>query len=64
MLCQADTTLEEDHPQWVDDADGNHLYADHAANGVGAVHRCKDWTAVRSYLKEHPASDAIPQLRS
>ena len=60
VLCQADTTLEEDHPQWVDDANGNHRYVDHTANGVGAVHRCRDWTAVRSYLKEHPASDPMP----
>lgn len=51
VLCYADITLEVDTPVMVDGQ------LEHAAGGVGMVHRCKDWTAVRSYLEENPASD-------
>ncbi|KAG6331159.1 hypothetical protein ID866_7931 [Astraeus odoratus] len=27
----------------------------HTANGVGAVHRCKDWTKLREYMLENPS---------
>ena len=51
VLCNADTTLEPDHPGVKDGK------LTHAAGGVGSVHRCKDWTAVRRYLEENPAHD-------
>ncbi|KAI0296491.1 hypothetical protein B0F90DRAFT_1563807, partial [Multifurca ochricompacta] len=48
ILCKADTTLEEtvfkkveDHNEWRA-----------GANGVGMVHRCRDWTAVWKYMRE------------
>ncbi|KAI0828644.1 hypothetical protein BC628DRAFT_1409196 [Trametes gibbosa] len=49
VLCRADTTLEPDEPglrggRW-----------EHAASGVGAVHRCRDWTVLRRWMDEHPA---------
>ncbi|KAG1753370.1 hypothetical protein EDB19DRAFT_1600046, partial [Suillus lakei] len=50
LLCHADTTLEVDIPQISQD-DGK-LY--HTANGVGSVHRCRDWTVLRQYMLEHP----------
>ncbi|RDX45175.1 hypothetical protein OH76DRAFT_1486491 [Lentinus brumalis] len=49
VLCYADTTLEVDHPGLLDGK------WEHAANGVGSVHRCKDWTVLREYMDEHPA---------
>ncbi|KAJ3003733.1 hypothetical protein NUW54_g5155 [Trametes sanguinea] len=49
VLCHADATLEPDEPGV---RDGRW---EHAASGVGAVHRCRDWTALRRYLDEHPA---------
>lgn len=51
LLCHADTTLEVDIPQISPD-DGK-LY--HTANGVGSVHRCRDWTVLRQYMLEHPS---------
>lgn len=51
LLCHADTTLEVDIPQISQD-DGK-LY--HTANGVGSVHRCRDWTVLRQYMLEHPS---------
>ncbi|KAI0325173.1 hypothetical protein GY45DRAFT_1340294 [Cubamyces sp. BRFM 1775] len=53
VLCLADATLEPDEPgvregQW-----------EHASSGVGAVHRCRDWTVLRQYLDEHPAEDLV-----
>ncbi|KAH9852241.1 hypothetical protein C2E23DRAFT_731274 [Lenzites betulinus] len=49
VLCRADTTLEPDEPglrggRW-----------EHAASGVGAVHRCRDWTVLRRWMDDHPA---------
>ncbi|KAL1949060.1 hypothetical protein VTO73DRAFT_10866 [Trametes versicolor] len=49
VLCHADTTLEPDEPGV---RDGRW---EHAASGVGAVHRCRDWTVLRRWLDEHPA---------
>ncbi|OJT08125.1 hypothetical protein TRAPUB_980 [Trametes pubescens] len=49
VLCHADTTLEPDEPGV---RDGRW---EHAASGVGAVHRCRDWTVLRKWLDEHPA---------
>ncbi|KAI0370521.1 hypothetical protein BV20DRAFT_966409 [Pilatotrama ljubarskyi] len=49
VLCDADATLEPDEPGV---RDGRW---EHAASGVGAVHRCRDWTVLRRYLDEHPA---------
>ncbi|KAH9899219.1 hypothetical protein C8Q73DRAFT_787130 [Cubamyces lactineus] len=53
VLCLADATLEPDEPgmrggRW-----------EHAASGVGAVHRCRDWTVLRRYLDEHPAEELV-----
>lgn len=50
LLCHADTTLEPDIPQMA--ADGRWH---HTANGVGAMHRCKDWTVLRKFMEEHPS---------
>ncbi|KAI9065284.1 hypothetical protein FKP32DRAFT_512386 [Trametes sanguinea] len=49
VLCHADATLEPDEPGV---RDGRW---EHAASGVDAVHRCRDWTALRRYMDEHPA---------
>ncbi|KAI0631220.1 hypothetical protein C8Q77DRAFT_1159906 [Trametes polyzona] len=49
VLCHADTTLEPDEPGV---RDGRW---EHAASGVGAVHRCRDWTVLRRWLDAHPA---------
>lgn len=49
VLCHADTTLEPDEPGV---RDGRW---EHAASGVGAVHRCRDWTVLRRWLDDHPA---------
>ncbi|KAI0676379.1 hypothetical protein C8Q78DRAFT_1065231 [Trametes maxima] len=49
VLCHADATLEPDEPGV---RDGRW---EHAASGVGAVHRCRDWTVLRRYLDAHPA---------
>ncbi|OAX37301.1 hypothetical protein K503DRAFT_693579 [Rhizopogon vinicolor AM-OR11-026] len=51
LLCHADTTLEVDIPQ-ISKIDGK-LY--HTANGVGSVHRCRDWTVLRQYMLDHPS---------
>lgn len=51
LLCHADTTLEVDIPQISSD-DGK-LY--HTANGVGSVHRCRDWTVLRQFMLENPS---------
>jgi hypothetical protein len=51
LLCHADTTLEVDIPQISQD-DGK-LY--HTANGVGSVHKCKDWTVLRQFMLENPS---------
>ncbi|KAI0323818.1 hypothetical protein GY45DRAFT_1357458 [Cubamyces sp. BRFM 1775] len=48
ILCHADTTLEESRVGWKDGKWG------YLASGYGSVHRCKDWTALRRYLGEHP----------
>ncbi|RPD61379.1 hypothetical protein L227DRAFT_622500 [Lentinus tigrinus ALCF2SS1-6] len=53
VLCYADTTLEPAH---TGQRDGQWK---HAASGVGSVHRCKDWTALRTYLDNHPAGPAV-----
>lgn len=51
LLCKADTTLE--------DADGLRTTEDgrilRGASGLGMVHRCRDWTKVKSYLEEKDA---------
>ncbi|KAF8843684.1 hypothetical protein BDN67DRAFT_111060 [Paxillus ammoniavirescens] len=51
LLCHADTTLEVDIPQWLEE-DGRWY---HTASGVGSVHRCKDWTVLRRWVSEHPS---------
>ncbi|KAH9899235.1 hypothetical protein C8Q73DRAFT_638317 [Cubamyces lactineus] len=48
VLCQADTTLDD---AGVELKDGRWEYY---STGYGAVHRCRDWTALRRYLTEHP----------
>ena len=50
VLCSADTTLEEDHPVW-DEETGTWK---HSSSGLGMVHECRDWTAVRRYMIDHP----------
>ena len=50
LLCHADTTLEVTKPILV------HGTWKLRTNGVGSVHRCRDWTALRRYLDEHPTS--------
>ncbi|KIM67645.1 hypothetical protein SCLCIDRAFT_107594 [Scleroderma citrinum Foug A] len=50
LLCHADTTLEPDIPQMAPDGSWHHT-----ANGVGAVHRCRDWTKLRRYMLENPS---------
>ncbi|KAN0092868.1 protein of unknown function (DUF3328) domain containing protein [Tylopilus felleus] len=49
LVCHADTTLEDDIPQFLDGS------WTHSANGVGSVHRCKDWTVLRKWVAEHPS---------
>jgi hypothetical protein len=46
--------LETDHPLMFEGK------PEHAAHGVGEVHRCKDWSLVRRHLLENPSSP--PQL--
>ncbi|KAI0325186.1 hypothetical protein GY45DRAFT_1330667 [Cubamyces sp. BRFM 1775] len=48
VLCQADTTLDDAGVEWK----GGHW--EYYSTGYGAVHRCRDWTALRRYLEEHP----------
>ena len=55
VLCYADATLEPSQPAL--SADGVLL---HQANGVGSIHRCKDWRALRKYMEEYPARDPEP----
>lgn len=50
LLCHADTTLEPDIPQMAPDGSWHHT-----ANGVGAVHRCKDWTKLTDFMLENPS---------
>lgn len=49
LVCHADTTLEDDIPQFVKGS------WTHSANGVGSVHRCKDWTVLRQWVADHPS---------
>jgi hypothetical protein len=49
LVCHADTTLEDDIPQFVDGG------WTHSANGVGSIHRCKDWTVLRRWAADHPS---------
>ncbi|EMD39637.1 hypothetical protein CERSUDRAFT_111944 [Gelatoporia subvermispora B] len=55
VLCYADTTLEDDMPAILDGK------WEHGSSGVGSVHRCRDWTVLRKYLLEYPASDYVPE---
>lgn len=54
VLCAADVTLE---PAYRAEKEGAWMWA---ADGIGSVHRCRDWTAVRRYLEAHPARSAEP----
>ena len=54
VLCNADTTLE---PAFAELHEGQWVYG---ANAVSSTHRCKDWTALRRYLDDHPAGPARP----
>ena len=58
VLCYADTTLE---PAFTGLVNGKW---EHGATGIGSVHRCKDWTALRKYLDDHPARPAKPGQES
>ncbi|KAF8442447.1 hypothetical protein L210DRAFT_3397650 [Boletus edulis BED1] len=49
LVCHADTTLEDDIPQFLDGG------WTHSANGVGSVHSCKDWTVLRRWVEDHPS---------
>ncbi|KAF8558179.1 hypothetical protein OG21DRAFT_1405687 [Imleria badia] len=49
LVCHADTTLEDDIPQFVEGS------WTHSANGIGSVHRCKDWTVLRQWVADHPS---------
>ena len=53
ILCKADTTLEETHFKYT----GNEWRA--GSNGVGMIHRCRDWTAVFEYLREFPSKHSV-----
>lgn len=55
VLCKADTTLEE--TLFKRAAVGNEWRA--GSNGVGMVHRCRDWTAVFKYLREFPSKHSV-----
>jgi hypothetical protein len=48
IMCNADTTLEEATSRV--EADGT---ISHGANGVGMIHRCRDWGVLRSWLEVH-----------
>ncbi|KAH9927398.1 hypothetical protein B0H21DRAFT_700566 [Amylocystis lapponica] len=54
LLCTADTTLESTESKVVD---GELRYG---ASGIGMVHRCRDWSAVRHYLAENAIPSHIP----
>ena len=60
VLCHGDTTLEEAEPGF---RNGKWVYVT-STGGLGAVHRCKDWTAIRQYLDEHPAHPAQPPVET
>lgn len=51
LLCHADTTLEE--ARVIVSSSGETEYG---ASGIGMVHRCRDWTVLRRYLQDHPAT--------
>ncbi|KAH7913520.1 hypothetical protein BJ138DRAFT_1081399 [Hygrophoropsis aurantiaca] len=51
ILCHSDTTLEVDIPQR-SPMDGKLV---HTGNGVGSIHRCRDWTMLRQYMLDHPS---------
>lgn len=55
VLCNADATLEVASPGVIE---GGHIVDEGV--GVGAVHRCKDWTALRDYMDEHAAGPISP----
>lgn len=48
VLCNADTTLEE--TEWVENANGTMVPA---ADGVGMIHKCRDWTVLRKWMEEN-----------
>ena len=52
-LCHADATLERDEPGV---RDGRW---EHAASGVGAVHRCRDWRALWDWMEAHPPGPVV-----
>jgi len=49
LLCLADTTLEP--ASWVKDDEGYDLPA---TNGMGVIHQCKDWGALKELVEAHP----------
>ena len=51
VLCHAATTLEADEPMRV-----NGVW-EHAADGLGSVHRCRDWTVLRDLMDAHPPGE-------
>ncbi|KAI0631203.1 hypothetical protein C8Q77DRAFT_1062142 [Trametes polyzona] len=52
LLCYADTSLE---PSGVGLHNGRWTHM--SLQGYGSVHRCRDWTALRRYLRENPPPD-------
>ncbi|KAH8091354.1 hypothetical protein BXZ70DRAFT_1011168 [Cristinia sonorae] len=49
LLCNADTTLEPAH--WLRNTAGGRVPA---SNGVGVVHECKGWEALRRIVEDNP----------
>jgi hypothetical protein len=46
ILCNSDTTLEPSFPYILPDNTSTS-----AASGIGVVHKCVDWTQVRSFVE-------------
>ena len=49
ILCTADTTLEQANDKG-------------AFTGEGALHQCRDWGLVKSFLEEHRVDDVTPGI--
>ncbi|GJJ06127.1 hypothetical protein Clacol_000316 [Clathrus columnatus] len=52
VLCGADMTLEE--TKFVENKHGVKVPA---ADGVGMIHRCKDWTTLRGWMEENAVAN-------
>lgn len=50
VLCYADATLDMDEPDYSSDG-----ILHHGSSGLGSLHRCRDWTALRDFMDEYAA---------